>query len=219
VKNFARSVALAVLIVGGRQGIARADTFRLTSGHVDYESYGLGNLQLVSGTPPSVDFYLSGGLDAARGGRFDAAACFTACAPGSMLSLGANWTGSEINASAVVRGVQYDPVNATLALAGSVRLPAASLSGGPWTQEVDAPFTLTGSVVLPTGGRGAFSADGFTGAGTARVFVMPSANGWSVSSVLYDVTPTPEPTTILLLGSGLVAIRARTYRRGRTRNS
>ncbi len=217
-KNFARSVALVVLIVGGRQGIARADTFTLTSGDVDYQSYGLGNLQLVSGTPPSVDFYLSGGLDAARGGTFDAAACFTGCAPGSILSLGANWTGSEINANAVVHGVQYDPANATLTLAGAVRLPPADVSRGLSTEEVDAPFTLTGSLDLPTGRPGAFSAEGFTGAGTARVFVTPSANGWSVSSVFYDVAPTPEPTTILLLGSGLVTARARKFWRSRTRN-
>jgi len=219
VKNVARSVTLVVLIVGGRQGIARADPFTLTSGDVDYESSGVGNFQLVSGRPPSVDFFLSGGLDAARGGRFDAAECFTGCAPGSILSLAANWTGSEIDASAVVHGVQYDSANATLALAGSVRLPPASLSGGLDTEAVDAPFTLTGSLDLPSGQAGAFSTVGFTGAGTARVFLTPSANGWSVSSVFYDVVPTPEPTTILLLGSGLVAAHARKFWRGRTRNS
>ena len=214
-KNFARSVALVFLIVGCRPGIAAGDTFTLTSGDVDYERYGLGNFQLVSGTAPAVDFYLSGALDAARGGTFDPAACFIECGPGSMVSLAARWTGPEMDVTAYVGRVKYDHADVTLNLSGSVRLPPPSQTGGLYTVELDTPFTVWGSLNRLPGPAGTFLTDSFTGAGTAKVFVVLSANDWYVSGVLYDVSPTPEPATVVLLGSGLVALGARKFRLGR----
>ena len=55
------------------------------------------------------------------------------------------------------------------------------------------------------------------GRGTATVSFLanPSAPVWEFDHMRYDFVPTPEPSTLLLLGGGLAAtlLRARTLRR------
>jgi len=221
-KKFARTMlVLFFFVLASLPGTASADSFVLTSGFVDYQSYGLGTLQLISGNTPHIDFGFWGRLDAALGGRFDPAACFAGCAPGSTMSLAANWSGHELPGSALVRSVYFDnlvggsgPIDPqmSLALSGSVLLPTPV---GPlgWGREVEAPFTVAASFYHPIEASGAFVTDSISGSGTARVFLVPNTGGnWMVSSVLYNVAPTPEPATVVLLGSGLLALIARRRR-------
>jgi hypothetical protein len=220
---------LFVLIVA--PNVAHAESFLLSSGSVDFQDYGLGSLQLISGTPPQVDFAFLGGLDAQRGGFFAPAACFTghqsgqSCAAGTTMSLAANWSGSSLPGTALVHGVEYqnvggsDPSDAQagLALFGLITLPIG-VPVPPAGREIDAPFTLTGFLDHSAPGGGVVH-DDFIGQGTARVFLNAIAGGtWAVSGVLYDVTPspTPEPMSALLLGSGLATLLIRRYTKHRS---
>jgi hypothetical protein len=56
-----------------------------------------------------------------------------------------------------------------------------------------------------------------TGRGTATLNVIanPSDPLWELSSLRYDFAPTPEPATMLLVGTGMFALAARRYSRRR----
>jgi hypothetical protein len=220
------ALCLVVLILS--PAVARADSFALTSGFVDFQDYGLGNLQLISGTGPQLGFGFWGALSAQRGGFFAPSACFTtfmpdghqigtSCAPGSTASLAANWSGEQLPGYAIVNGVGYETrfgsAQAGVMLSGSVVLPVA-VPFPPAGREIDAPFTLTGFFDHP-GANGMLVHEDLIGQGTARVFLTAISGGsWAVSSVLYDISPTPEPMSVLLLGSGIagLALRRRRFR-------
>jgi PEP-CTERM motif-containing protein len=111
-----------------------------------------------------------------------------------------------------------------VATGGGVSITTVSTMIGPRDEDgaVTLPFTLTGGVhgESPTAG----SIDlGFVGGGTVRAAFFkrcfpPGDCGltqWTLFDVHYDLEPIPEPTTWLLLGSGLLgyATRRRSTRR------
>jgi hypothetical protein len=78
---------------------------------------------------------------------------------------------------------------------------------------------LNGSfLVLDNNGSPGLIEVALIGSGTATLDVIANQSGdalWELSSLRYDFAPTPEPATVLLVGTGMFALAARRYRRRR----
>lgn len=159
-------------------------------------------------------------LDASGSGRARIWDCdlFAVCTPGSTVTLNTGWVGSDIGGVATIDGETF-PValgtETTGALAaifsGSILMPAFS---GDDLVSATAPFTFSGrlSYPAPSGVEPRTPVD-LIGRGTATVDLawIGSQGGWDFRGATYvfeplDVEPIPEPTTLILVGSGLVAL-------------
>jgi hypothetical protein len=88
------------------------------------------------------------------------------------------------------------------------------------TSTISAPFLLTGALTYLPGGTLPSSRVPFSGAGSATAFLASSdlqpTPGWRVTRLEYqfdsDLEPVPEPSTLLLVGSGVLLIARRKLR-------
>jgi len=150
--------------------------------------------------------------------------CRPCGAPGDPISLDAFVSTVDGTGTVEFAGVQH-PVGATILSPGDA---AVSLQqrGGPVTlpslsprASLSVPFELgAGSfLVLDNGSPGLVEVP-LIGRGTATLDVIANQSGdalWELSSLRYDFAPTPEPATVLLVGTGMFALAARRSRRRR----
>ena len=214
---------VAALLVGtlAVPASARAETITITTG-------------TLAGEPSGARIHLEGsglvldGSGDVTGGRWDLGEFCRGtpdtCGPGSTASLLARWADSDFQGAATLDGRSF-PVgmqtstqgSALVEFSGSVRLPVFT---GVERITVTAPFAFSGSVLTPIDEATGMHATVFLiGRGTATVNMIwntTAGGAWQFESALYQFSasdPVPEPTTMLLVGSGIAALAVRRRRR------
>lgn len=220
--------ALAILLFCGGASAAKADPLVLTGGSV---TFGDDGKQQDAFTLLGNGFLFSGRLSTAGEGRPGLHEFLL----GAQLPYGLvnQTTGNDdfrINTPIIINGVPYS----SNYLRGGLFFTGANFTV-PVNDDLDyvtltAPFTLTGNVsgygCDPNNDESCpviFSA-GFNGQGTmtvqltnVRLINKNLPPGYYVTSLTYDIAAVPEPSTIVLLGTGLAAVTIGAYLRRKRR--
>ena len=146
------------------------------------------------------------------------------CLPGSTLQLGGIASGSDVLGTVTIGTESFRASGGVatgslyLVFDGSAVLPPV---GGP-VGLVSAPFSLTGQWAFPfVSGQEFRPGFSFSGTGTVSAFLAPSLiqspPGWQLTRLEYvfgsEQEPIPEPGTVLLMATGLVALARRQFAR------
>jgi hypothetical protein len=209
------AVGLFTLALALPVSAARADPFLITAGTMTAKNVGGSH---ILGT---VDLRGTEGFEAHL--VVDASYSPWACRPcgpaGASQEITTVFSGSNGRGTVQVNGVSYSvPSRAAIQLPASgdpVILPPISAGAS-----LSAPFELIFSfvslydvgdepvVTLPIEGRGIV---------TIELIPNPFQPLWEFSRATYDFSPVPEPTSLMLLGTGVLAMVAKRTRRRPTR--
>ena len=195
---------------------ASADPIRITGGSVTLvDQFTVENVVDIHGTQGFRGEFIPGQV----GGQW---VCNPCGAPGDPISLDAFVSTVDGRGTVTFAGVRYtvgatvlSPGNAAVSLqprGGPVVLPPLSPRAS-----LSVPFELGPGSFLERGGPGEITVP-LIGSGTATLDVIANQFDepiWELSSLRYDFAPTPEPATVLLVGTGMFALAARRYRRRR----
>jgi hypothetical protein len=189
-------IAFVVSIVVSIAAPLRAGDIQVTGGYLD--------VSVAAGTGPLVlfgdrGFTFRANVVVSRG-NFEPC---NPCMPGSVVSLGALWSGDDLTGVATLDGITYPDVGAggvsvnamTVSFSGSAVLPALGTS----STIVSAPFLLSGMFR-----HGAV--DTLHGLGTATLFLSPhpgAPGAWRMDRVLYRLASLlPPPWDSVDIGAG-----------------
>ena len=219
-------IACAVTAIMAATAVAAgADPINILSGTVFIESPGGNNgFANLVGTR-GFSLTASASLPTARG-LFEQC-MFPECVAGTRIdfNLGLSGASESLDGVMTIEGDHYvvnssinPEADAFLLLDGSIIAPDT----GPSQATVSAPFTLTGLALAASPLGGIAHHDELFGRGRATVTLVPFPPqagfppSWMVDSVRFDFAqPTPEPSTLLLLGTCAFAPVVRRSRRSR----
>lgn len=148
------------------------------------------------------------------------------CLPGTTVNLLTHFSGGDLGGTATVDGVTYTPIGGLSSRAsmsatwmGSLRIPQ-TYQGGSLT----APFTFAGVFSYEVDPTTAWRNLTLFGSGTATATFVPYgapefAPALFLDSIRFDFEPaaTPEPASMILVGSALAGLLATRARRNRSR--
>jgi hypothetical protein len=150
--------------------------------------------------------------------------CMGDCAPGDLVSIGASWSDHDLPGVGSLDGVTF-PLGMGSTTEGSALVDfrgpmwTAPLFTGTTTATVAVPISFSGLIRPPTPEGENPSFIPLTGSGLATLSLSWNAptEGWLLSRARYellaDEEPVPEPATLLLTGSGLIALWCRRRRK------
>jgi PEP-CTERM motif len=219
-----RTLTIALLTIGTIQGAAFADSIQITGGSATGDRDGL-HLVVTGESGLQID----AGLGRNEGIYAPAEQCFgPPCFPGRPFSVNAAWFGGSSGTASFdgqtfslsQQGEETGALNAFFE--GIMLLPAFT---GERFGSAAAPFTFSGALFLPLG-MGLPTDVPLQGRGTVTAtFEWPNPdipNSWIFRSIEYEfesASPVPEPTSLVLIGSGLGGLALRRWRRvNRTRS-
>ena len=197
---------------------AAADPVRITSG-------GFAATSLTDISPVALRGTRGFSLEARPGlGIFEPWACdFEPCGAGSVIDVRAFWSGLDLISTVTLDGRRFDNVGSAssndfslLDIRGALTLPSS-----PWTTSTfSAPFSLEGQFGWFDQATLTSEVVRLIGSGMATVSLTQSgafADSWRVARIEYtfsdDTLVTPEPATLLLVGSGVALVARRRFRR------
>ncbi len=208
--------ALCLAVTLGAARAADADTIHIDSGALNF-GYSSGTLSIAGDR----GFSMTGYVDIVGGIYGPWEKCSDpVCGSGVAIPLFAYWSGNDLPGVATFEGKTYPKLgSADVAQGAWVKFfgtaIAPSLDAGS-TATVTAPFTFQGLFTQPVGSD-PYSLTvnhDLVGSGTATLWLEKGYDGtsWRVTASRYDFVPTPEPATLVLVGSGLALAFARRRR-------
>jgi PEP-CTERM motif len=221
--RLAQITCTATLILVAATISVRADPIHIVSGSVFIPTVEHNGAATLVGTP-SFTFAGQAGLPNSFFGMFGQCAV-PECPPGTIININLDLSGQSgsLGGTMTVGGNEYgvsDNINANsdlfLHFDGSFIAPAM----GPPVATVSVPFSLTGQAHAINSLGETVLDDQIFGHGIATVSLLPYNPqagfdpSWTVDTARFDfLQPTPEPSTLLLIGAGTLVPMIRRRRR------